>query len=74
MSDDYTPTAADVRNHYAYGCGPEHTWDISRADFDRWLAAHDAEVIAAFVNANMEALDGSIYRVQSDGSASLEPS
>jgi hypothetical protein len=40
---DYTPPLEDVRNHYAYGCGPEHTWAESREDFDRWLAAHDAE-------------------------------
>lgn len=40
---DYTPPTDDVRNHYAYGCGPEHTWAESREDFDRWLAAHDAE-------------------------------
>lgn len=44
---DEIPTTADVRNHFAYGCGPKHTWDGSREDFDRWLAAHDAEVRAA---------------------------
>lgn len=43
---DYTPTIEDVRNHYAYGCGPDHTWDGSRADFDAWLAEHDAKVRA----------------------------
>lgn len=41
---DYTPTIEDVRNHYAYGCGPEHTWAESREDFDRWLAEHDRQV------------------------------
>lgn len=50
---DYTPTTDDVRTLYAHADNwvggrvemlgtPE-----SRADFDRWLAAHDAEVIAA---------------------------
>ena len=43
MPDDYTPTTEEVRNHYAYGCGPEHTWAETREDFDRWLGAHDAE-------------------------------
>lgn len=53
MTDDereamsgYTPSTGDVRRHYAYGCGPKHTWDESQADFDRWLADHDAEVRA----------------------------
>lgn len=40
---DYTPTTADVRDHYAYGCGPEHTWPESCAYFDHWLAQYTAE-------------------------------
>lgn len=40
----HTPTIEDVRNHYAYGCGPEHTWAESREDFDRWLSEHDRQV------------------------------
>lgn len=43
MADDYTPPIEDVRNHYAYGCGPEHTWQESREDFDRFIAALHAE-------------------------------
>ena len=36
MSADYTPTTDDVRDYYGNGQVPE--------EFDRWLAAHDAEV------------------------------
>lgn len=40
MSAEYTPTTEDVRNEYT-------DFDIYPADeFDRWLAAHDAEVAA----------------------------
>jgi len=44
VTDDYTPPTEDVRNHYAHGCGPKHTREESRADFDRWLAAHEQKV------------------------------
>lgn len=37
-------TTEDVRDHFAYGCGPEHTWDESRSDFDRWMTTHDDEL------------------------------
>ena len=41
--DDYTPSTEDVRESYTYFRGTiptvEHT-----AEFDAWLAAHDAEV------------------------------
>lgn len=40
---EYTPPTEDVRNHYAYGCGPGHTWQESREDFDRWLRKVQAE-------------------------------
>lgn len=41
MSDDYTPTTAQVRRGYQYS----HTSPLeSAARFRRWLAAHDAEV------------------------------
>jgi hypothetical protein len=43
---EYTPPTEDVRNHYAYGCGPEHTWAESREDFDRWLAQVRREAAA----------------------------
>ena len=43
---DYTPTAEDVREDYAIGRNEEvgaGWYGQHRAEFDRWLAAHDAE-------------------------------
>ena len=48
------PSTEDVRNHFAYGCGPEHTWDGSREAFDRWLA----EVRATALEEAADRLDG----------------
>ena len=42
--DDPKTTTAEVREFYSYGCGPRPTWEESQAEFDVWLAAHDAEV------------------------------
>jgi hypothetical protein len=41
---DYTPTTDEVREAYI--------WDEEdyAAEFDRWLAAHDKEVIEAFID------------------------
>lgn len=50
MSDKYTPTTEEVRRKYARGMRSDGTpvlfvkW---QKEFDRWLAAHDAEVLAA---------------------------
>ncbi len=41
---EYTPTTDDVRRAYSPAVG---TWADSRAAFDRWLAAHDAEMRAS---------------------------
>ena len=54
MTDDYTPTTEEVRGTYvAYSfrdCfekpGPTQPKGEWGAEFDRWLAAHDAEVRA----------------------------
>lgn len=67
MSDDYTPTTEEVRR----GFGEAFTGDGSivdqdavaaenRAEFDRWLAAHDAEVRA-------EGVEWEYRRVRPDG-------
>ncbi len=43
---DYTPTTEEVREDYAIGLneGVGAGWyDHRRVEFDRWLAAHDAE-------------------------------
>ena len=41
--DDYTPSTEDVRESYTYFRGTIPTVEHG-AEFDRWLAAHDAEV------------------------------
>ena len=41
--DDYTPSTEDVRESYTYFRGTIPTVE-HEAEFDRWLAAHDAEV------------------------------
>ena len=41
--DDYTPSTEDVRESYTYFRGTIPTVEHA-AEFDRWLAAHDAEV------------------------------
>ena len=52
MSEPYTPTTDDVRNFYAHDpldeynnpiAYPSHV-RLAKQAFDRWLAAHDAEV------------------------------
>ena len=40
-ADDYTPTTEEVRDAYLDAC----RWGSTQ--FDCWLAAHDAEVLAA---------------------------
>lgn len=49
MSDEYTPPTVLVRRLYVVA-HPERGGPVSReeaeAEFDRWLAAHDREVIA----------------------------
>lgn len=42
---DYTPTTETVRERFADGF-PRFGYSQALADFDRWLAAHDAEVRA----------------------------
>ena len=46
---DYTPSTGEVRRRYAYARSdkPGHKNQSAIAEFDRWLAAHDAEVLAA---------------------------
>ena len=46
---DYMPSTGEVRRRYAYARSdkPGHKNQSAIAEFDRWLAAHDAEVLAA---------------------------
>ena len=48
---DYTPSTGEVRRRYAYARSdkPGHKNQSAIAEFDRWLAAHDAEVRAATI-------------------------
>lgn len=48
---EYTPTTEEVREDFAFPWSPEQIGDRPArvAAFDRWLAAHDAEVRAGVV-------------------------
>jgi len=50
MSDEYTPTTKQILMHYIASVGgyDERDWALSEARFERWLAAHDAEVKAEY--------------------------
>lgn len=52
MAEEYTPSEGDIRGRHAAGWlsrGWPETTEID-AEFDRWLAAHDAEVLRATAN------------------------
>ncbi|WP_295103121.1 hypothetical protein [uncultured Microbacterium sp.] len=40
---DYTPSTGEVRRRYAYARSAGNKNQSAVAEFDRWLAAHDAE-------------------------------
>ena len=51
MDNEYTPTTEDVEHYYGlareeWNYGEELTGEQSRAEFYRWLAAHDEQVRA----------------------------
>ena len=48
MSDEYTPTTGEVQQIFWLGDSEEATFAESCNRFDRWLAAHDAEVKAKY--------------------------
>lgn len=55
--NDYTPTTEDVLEDYAIGRNEEvgaGWYDQHRAEFSRWLAAHDAEKRAEWERAAAE--------------------
>ena len=45
MADEFVPATEDVRESYTYFRGAIPTVE-HEAEFDRWLAAHDAETAA----------------------------
>lgn len=57
MTETYTPPTADVRQHYITG-GLEFGLSpiVRAAEFDRWLAAHDAEVAATSLSQKVATL------------------
>jgi flavin-dependent dehydrogenase len=57
MSDEYTPTTADVESCYVYtGMNPDRSTitpaheHVLRAEFDRWLAERDARIRAEVID------------------------
>jgi hypothetical protein len=57
MTQDYTPTTDEVRrgfradpSKYEYAETPEYIdenwWELNKLAFDRWIAAHDAQIRA----------------------------
>lgn len=46
---EYTPSTGEVRRRYAYARSAGNKNQSAVAEFDRWLAAHDAEVRAGVV-------------------------
>lgn len=47
MSDHYTPTNEEVRDAFICGIHPEsEKW---AAEYDRWLAKHDADLVQSIV-------------------------
>lgn len=56
---DYAPTTGEVRRRYAYARSgkPGHKNQGAVAEFDRWLAAHDAAIAhAAWSEGHTQAL------------------
>lgn len=48
MADQYTPTTEEVREEFWAASGQPRRGGAAFAEFDRWLAAHDAQVLDAF--------------------------
>lgn len=53
MTSRWVPSTEQVRSHYVFN--QTNQWDAERGEaFDRWLAAHDAEVQAGVVTEEPE--------------------
>lgn len=68
---DYTPTTEDVQGTYADEKMSQTyswvgTWEEYAAEFDRWLAQHDAEVTQAEQKRIIEVLDKRLTTVLFD--------
>lgn len=65
MSDDYTPTTAEVRQDYSSACGPfDGDQERKAAEFDRWLAKHDASIEPTGLLAEVDRLQAALDRVR----------
>lgn len=53
---DYTPTMEQVREYFAMALDTDGTQKVPEAEFDRWLAQHDADVRTAALNAAADAV------------------
>ena len=60
---DYAPTIATIRERFADGFGLNYA--LALEDFDRWLAAHDAEVTAKALERGVDELG--VYVGDEDG-------
>ena len=62
---DYTPTTADVRHAYVSARSEE--------EFDRWLAAHDAEVAAQALGDAADKIHVSLQQAHKRARHTLDP-
>jgi hypothetical protein len=75
MSDEWAPSTNGVRGMYLLGLqGARKVWEgpiispkEAEADFDRWLAKHDAEVVKAERERDINLLEGWKERLTSMG-------
>ena len=71
MSDtEYTPTDVDVQVRYALdrGSAIQRPYSTALADFDRWLAAHDAELTERVRSETLKAAAADFARAAHAGS------
>lgn len=54
MGEPYTPTTSQVRGYYTAWVAEFDPDDGAAGEFDRWLAAHDKEVLDAAVSRVIE--------------------
>lgn len=70
----YTPSVNAAREHFAYGCGPEHTRAENREAFDRMLEAERAEAwFAGYAKGNLDGYFGTREERERSPYAHLDP-
>ena len=63
MSDERTATTKEVRDGYAYDGYSEDIDPYYELRFDRWLAAHDAEIRTATLDEAAVIVKGNLGRI-----------